>query len=179
MRRRPAAAGAALLVAGLLAGGGCRRPPEPARPAATPASGGLDTPEARKARQSRAEAVAALPAQPGVAVESCPLLLEPDFGAPQTGTLEAGATVEVLLVEPGFYGIRRGEKDLVFVPARSVRLLPGRVPTAAAEVRPRHEIVPEIVPLGGESGTPVPGTGTPIGTGTPVATETPTAGGGR
>jgi hypothetical protein len=87
--------------------------------------------------------------------------------------LEERATVEVLVVEPGFYGVRSGAKGLVFVPAHSIRLLPGRVPTAASQVRPRHEIVPEIVPLGGESGTPVPGTATPTETGTPAA------GGGR
>ncbi len=166
--RRPLAA-AALLAAALLFGGGCRRPPEPARPRATPPSGSLDTPEARQARRRRAEEVAGLPAQPGVAVESCPLLFEPDYGALQAGELEKGTTVEVVVVEPGFYGIRRGEKDLVFVPARSVRLLPGDVPTAASEVRPRHEIVPEIVPLAGEPGTPPSGTATPAGSATPAA----------
>jgi hypothetical protein len=151
-----------LLAAAVLSGAGCRRGPEPARPAApSPAAGALDTPEARQARERRAEAVAAFAAQPGVAAERCPVLLDPDFGAPPAGTLEEGREVEILLVEPGFYGIRTPEKGLAFVPARSIRLLPGVVVTPPSTSRPRREIVPQINPLDLDGAPPAPGTGTP------------------
>jgi hypothetical protein len=169
MRRRlrtPAAA--TVLVTACLFGAGCRRRTEPAKPAApVPASGALDTPEAREARRRRVEAAAGLAAQPGVVVESSPLLLDPDYGAPQAGTLEEGAPVEVLLVEPGFYGIRTAGRGLAFVPARSVRLLPGALGTPATAKRPRREIVPQIVPLPTE-GIPEPGTETPAASGAPT-----------
>jgi hypothetical protein len=167
-------AAATFLVAAALFGAGCRRRAEPARPMAPPpASAALDMAEARQARERRAEAVAGLGAQPGVAVERCPVLPDPDFGAPPAGTLEKDTPVEVLLVEPGFYGIRTAGGGLAFVPARSVRLLPGVLGTPSATSRPRHEIVPQIVPLTPEAGTPAPGIESP------AAAESPTAGAGR
>jgi hypothetical protein len=174
MRSRLFRFAAALLATASLFGAGCRRGVEPARPAAPPpASGALDTPEARQARERRAEAVAGVAAQPGVAAERCRVLLDPDFGAPQAGTLEEGAPVEVLLVEPGFFGIRTADGGLAFVPARSVHLLPGVLGTPSAMSRPRHEIVPQIVPLTPEAETPAPGTHTP------AAAVSPTAGAAR
>lgn len=161
MRRRRLAPAALLLAAGLLGGPACRRAPEPARPAgATPPSGVPDTPETRQARLRRAEAALGLVPQPGVTVERTPLLLDPDYGAPVAGTLEEGAPVEVLLVEPGFFGVRMGEKGLAFVPVRSVRLLPGAVSGKVSPPRPRREIVPQIISLAPGAGTPPP-TGTP------------------
>jgi hypothetical protein len=174
MRRRRVLSAALLAAAGLAAIAGCRRAFEPARAAVTPpAPGTADTPEARQARERRAAAAAGGAAEPGVAVERSPLLLDPDYGAPVAGTIEEGAPVDVLLVEPGFFGIRTGEKGLAFVPARSVRLLPGAVPSGASPRRPRREIVPQIVPLTGDTDTPLPRTGSPVSTGDPAP------GGGR
>ncbi|HQR47193.1 MAG TPA: hypothetical protein PK598_14420, partial [Thermoanaerobaculia bacterium] len=67
--------------------------------------------------------------------------------------LEEGAGVEVLFVEPDFYGIRTAGKGVAFVPARAVRLLPGPVATPAAP-RPRREILPQINELPPASTTP-------------------------
>jgi len=171
MRRRRTASATLLLAASLLSGSGCRRVPEPSKPAgAAPVSGALDTPEARAARQRRAEAVAGFDSQPGIAIERSPVLLDPDYGAPEAGTLEEGAKVEVLLVEPGFYGVRTGEKGLAYVPARSIRLLPGAVSDEASPRRPRREIVPQIVSLAPQTGTPL---------GTPLPTVSPSPGAAR
>ena len=138
------------------AGTGCRRPARPAPPAAPPPSGAVDTAEARAAREQRATAVAGFPAQPGIAAERSPMLRAPDFGAPVAGMLEEGARVQVVLVEPGFYGVRTAGKELAFVPARSIRLLPGPLETRAAP-RPRREIVPQINPLARDGVLPAPG----------------------
>ncbi len=77
----------------------------------------------RAAREKRAEAVKGFAPQPGRAVETCPILLAPDYGAARWGTLEDGDDVEVLLADHDFFGVRLG-KSLAFVPARSIRLLP-------------------------------------------------------
>lgn len=150
-----------LFAAAALAAAACSRS-RPAAPAsrATPAL--LDVSSARAALAKRAEAASKNPAAPGVATERCPILLAPDYGAPVAGTLEEGAAVEVVLVEPGFYGIRSDGTPLVFVPARSIRLQPGPL-AVTPPPRPRREIVPQIIPL-----TPVPGEG-----GTPPAVPAP------
>jgi len=156
----------ATAVAALLALAACSRPRGGAgAPAATPVL--LDAASAGPALEKRAEAAAKNTPAPGVAVEQAPLLMAPDEGAPVTGTLDAGTAVEVLLVEPGFYGVRVGQAGLGFVPARSVRLGPGAVEGTPVP-RPRHEIVPQILPL-----TPPPGPG---GGGTPgTASPAPAA----
>jgi hypothetical protein len=130
----------------------------PVAPAARSTPPLLDAASARAAVEKRAEAASKNPAAPGVATERCPLLLAPDYGAPVVGTLEGGTAVEVVLVEPGFYGVRAGGPDLVFVPARSIRLQPGPLEATPAP-RPRREIVPQIIPLSPllrEPGTPPP-----------------------
>lgn len=142
--RRVLVAAAALSVAS------CSRP-RPGAPATSVTPALLDAASAHNALEKRAEAASKNPAAPGVATERCPLLLAPDNGAPVAGTLEEGAAVEIVLVEPGFYGIRAGGPDLAFVPARSIRLQPGPL-EATPPPRPRREIVPQIIPL-----TPVPG----------------------
>ncbi|HUM00801.1 MAG TPA: hypothetical protein VL084_00825 [Thermoanaerobaculia bacterium] len=148
---------ALLAGAALAAGGtGCRRAAHPAPPAAPPPSGAVDTPEARAAREKRATAVAGFPAQAGIAAERCPVLRAPDFGAPVAGTLEEGAEVEVILAEPGFFGVRTANRELAFVPARSIRLLPGPLETPRTP-RPRREILPQINPLPRDGVTPAPG----------------------
>jgi hypothetical protein len=149
---RPAASRGALLLAALALVGGsaCGRrttstkaaPGEPER-AASPE----ETDSAREAREKRATAVAGFPVQAGVAAEACPVLLAPDYGSPKSGALEEGAEVQVVLLEPGFYGIRLPEKGLAFVPARCVRLLPEPMKMPSVS-RPRREIVPEVRPLG-------------------------------
>lgn len=137
----------ALLAAAVIAaaGAGCRRAASPAAPAPPPA-GGADSAEARAARTKQATAVAGFPAQPGITAERCPVLQAPDFGARISGTLEEGVEVEVVLVEPGFYGIRTARRELAFVSTRSIRLLAGPLQTPATP-RPRREIVPQINPL--------------------------------
>ena len=65
--------------------------------------------------------------QPGRAVEPCPILLAPDYGAARWGSLEDGDDVEVLLADHDFFGVRLAGKMLAFVPARSIRLLPSAV----------------------------------------------------
>ena len=145
---------AMLLAAALLpAAAGCGRRAAPVRPAAaSPEAPG----ETAEARVKRAEAAAKLPAQPGVAAERVPLLSSPDFGSSQVGTLLEGTEVEVVLVEPDFYGIRTPAKGLAFAPARSIRLLPAPLPTPTSMARPRREIVPEIVPAPAAPGTAEP-----------------------
>ena len=149
-----------LLLAG---GGGCRRRPAAAK--AAPGERGrepaaVETDSNREAREKRATAVAGFPVQAGAAVEGCPVLLAPDYGAPRSGTLESGAEVRVVLVEPGFFGIRLPGLGLAFVPARCVRLVPEPLETPAVS-RPRREIVPQVRPLQAEAGalsaTPSPG----------------------
>lgn len=141
-RARP---GRVLLAAALLAAAGCSRW-RPGAPAARATPSLLDNASARAALGKRAEAASKNPAAPGVVAERCPLLLAPDYGAPLAGTLEEGTAVEVVLVEPGFYGVRAGGPALAFVPARSVRLQPGPLEATPAP-RPRREIVPQIIPL--------------------------------
>ena len=86
----------------------------------------------REAREKRAAAVAAFAPQPARAVESCPILLAPDYGAARWGTLDDGEDVDVVLADHDFFGVRLAGKILAFVPARSVRLLPSSVPAIAA-----------------------------------------------
>ncbi len=114
----------------------------------------------REVREKRAAAVAGFTPQPARAVESCPVLLAPDYGAARWGTLEDGDDVAVVLSDHDFFGIRLAGKMLAFVPARSVRLLPSAVAAGPAEARGRG-VVPEVQSLGGpdrELG-PTPGGG--------------------
>ena len=139
-----------LLAAAILSAAGCSRS-RPGAPAARATPPLLDASSVRAALSKRAEAASKNPAAPGVATERCPLLLAPDYGAPVAGTLEEGTSVEVVLVEPGFYGVRASGPELAFVPARSIRLQPGPLEATPA-LRPRREILPQIIPL-----TPLPG----------------------
>ncbi|HEX2798056.1 MAG TPA: energy transducer TonB, partial [Thermoanaerobaculia bacterium] len=101
----------------------------------------------REAREKRAAAVAGFAPQPARAVESCPILLAPDYGAARWGTLDDGEDVDVVLADHDFFGVRLAGKTLAFVPARSVRLLPSSVPATAAGPTGRG-VVPEVQPLG-------------------------------
>jgi TonB family protein len=101
----------------------------------------------REAREKRAAAVAGFAPQPARAVESCPILLAPDYGAARWGTLDDGEDVDVVLADHDFFGVRLAGKILAFVPARSVRLLPSSVPAVAAGPSGRG-VVPEVQPLG-------------------------------
>jgi TonB family protein len=100
----------------------------------------------REAREKRAESVKGFPPQPGRALEPCPILLAPDYGAARWGTLEDGDDVEVLLADHDFFGVRLGGKLFAFVPARSIRLLPSAVAEtpggpAARGVAPSVEVL--------------------------------------
>lgn len=101
----------------------------------------------REAREARAEAVKAFEAQPGRAVEPCPILLAPDYGAARWGTLEDGDDVEVILADHDFFGVRLSGKMLAFVPARSIRLLPSAVAPAPGSP-PGKGVAPEVQALG-------------------------------
>ena len=101
----------------------------------------------REAREKRAAAVAGFAPQPARAVESCPILLAPDYGAARWGTLDDGEDVDVVLADHDFFGVRLAGNTLAFVPARSVRLLPSSVPAAGAGPSGRG-VVPEVQPLG-------------------------------
>jgi TonB family protein len=101
----------------------------------------------REAREKRAAAVSGFAPQPARAVESCPILLAPDYGAARWGTLDDGEDVDVVLADHDFFGVRLAGKTLAFVPARSVRLLPSSVPAIAAGPSGRG-VVPEVQPLG-------------------------------
>jgi TonB family protein len=101
----------------------------------------------REAREKRGAAVAGFAPQPARAVESCPILLAPDYGAARWGTLDDGEDVDVVLADHDFFGVRLAGKTLAFVPARSVRLLPSSVPAIAAGPSGRG-VVPEVQPLG-------------------------------
>jgi TonB family protein len=50
--------------------------------------------------------------------------------------------------------VRLPGKILVFVPARSIRLLPAPVPAIVAASRAKNAVVPSITPLGGPQGMP-------------------------
>ena len=132
----------------------------------------------REARERRAAAVAAFAPQPARAVESCPILLAPDYGAARWGTLDDGEDVDVVLADHDFFGVRLAGKSLAFVPARSVRLLPSTVPALAAGPAGRG-VVPEVQPLGvpdrdlasaagARTPSPAPSAGTPALRGLPV-----------
>ena len=81
----------------------------------------------REAREKRAGTVAKFASQPGRAVEPCPVLLAPDYGAARWGNLEDGDDVDVVLADHDFYGVRLAKGMFAFVPARSIRLLPSAV----------------------------------------------------
>ncbi len=97
----------------------------------------------REAREARAEAVKGFTAQPGRAVEPCPILLAPDYGAARWGSLEDGDDVAVILADHDFFGVRIAGKMLAFVPARAIRLLPSAVATAPGAPAGRG-VAPEI-----------------------------------
>ncbi|MFI5198400.1 MAG: energy transducer TonB [Thermoanaerobaculia bacterium] len=101
----------------------------------------------REAREKRAAAVAGFSPQPARAVESCPILLAPDYGAARWGSLEDGDDVDVVLADHDFFGVRLAGKLLAFVPARSVRLLPSSVAAIPAGPSGRG-VVPEVQSLG-------------------------------
>ncbi len=101
----------------------------------------------REAREKRAAAVAQFAPQPARAIESCPVLLAPDYGAARWGALEDGDDVDVVLADHDFFGVLLAGKILAFVPARSVRLLPSSVP-ALAVGRSGRGVVPEVQSLG-------------------------------
>ncbi len=136
----------------------------------------------REAREKRAAAVAGFAPQPARAVESCPILLAPDYGAARWGTLDDGEDVEVLLADHDFFGVRLAGNTLAFVPARSVRLLPSAVPALASGATGRG-VVPEVQPLGpsdvragtGAQTSPSGGPAVP----TPPALPIPAAAGAR
>jgi TonB family protein len=107
----------------------------------------------REARAKRAAAVAGFAPQPARAVESCPILLAPDYGAARWGTLDDGEDVDVVLADHDFFGVRLAGKIFAFVPARSVRLLPSSVPAIAAGPSGRG-VVPEVQPLAGPPSAP-------------------------
>ena len=125
----------------------------------------------REAREKRAAAVAGFAPQPARAVESCPILLAPDYGAARWGTLDDGEDVDVVLADHDFFGVRLAGKILAFVPARSVRLLPSAVPAIAAGPSGRG-VVPEVQPLGAPDRIP----GAADGAHTPAPAAAPTAG---
>ncbi|HSB63679.1 MAG TPA: TonB family protein [Thermoanaerobaculia bacterium] len=112
----------------------------------------------REAREKRAAAVALFPPQRARAVESCPILLAPDYGAARWGTLDDGEDVDVVLADHDFFGVRLAGKILAFVPARSIRLLPSAVPAMAAGSSGRG-VVPEVQALAPSPSSP--GAGTP------------------
>ncbi len=101
----------------------------------------------REAREARQEDVKAFEAQPGRAVEPCPILLAPDYGAARWGTLEDGDDVDVILADHDFFGVRLAGKMLAFVPARSIRLLPSPVAPAPGGP-PGKGVAPEVQALG-------------------------------
>jgi TonB family protein len=101
----------------------------------------------REAREKRAESVKGFTPQPGRAVEPCPILLAPDYGAARWGSLEDGDDVDVLLADHDFFGVRLAGKMLAFVPARSIRLLPSAVAETPGGPAGRG-VAPAIEPLG-------------------------------
>jgi TonB family protein len=110
-------------------------------------AGSVERVRDREARETRAEAVKGFAAQPGRAVEPCPILLAPDYGAARWGTLEDGDDVDVVLADHDFFGVRLARGMLAFVPARSIRLLPSAV-AAAPGAAPGKGVAPEIQALG-------------------------------
>jgi TonB family protein len=112
----------------------------------------------REAREKRAAAIAGFVPQRARAVESCPVLLAPDYGAARWGTLEDGDDVDVVVSDHDFFGVRLAGKMLAFVPARSVRLLPSAVAAGPAEARGRG-VVPEVQSLGVADRDPRPAPG--------------------
>ena len=134
----------------------------------------------REGREKRAQAIAGFASQPARAVESCPVLLAPDYGAARWGTLEDGDDVDVVLSDHDFFGVRLGGKMLAFVPARSVRLLPSSVSPIPGGAT-GHGVVPEVQSLGvpDRDLRPTPGgyvpTSTAVGGAAPVPAPTQAA----
>jgi len=110
-------------------------------------AGSVERERDREAREARADAVKDFAVQPGRAVEPCPILLAPDYGAARWGTLEDGDDVDVILADHDFFGVRLAGGTLAFVPARSIRLLPSAV-AAAPGGPPGKGVAPEIQALG-------------------------------
>lgn len=101
----------------------------------------------REIREARAAAVKDFAVQPGRAVEPCPILLAPDYGAARWGTLEDGDDVDVVLADHDFFGVFLAKKMLAFVPARSIRLLPSPV-AGTPGGPPGKGVAPEVQALG-------------------------------
>ncbi|MGA7991242.1 MAG: hypothetical protein WCC53_07430, partial [Thermoanaerobaculia bacterium] len=110
-------------------------------------AGGVERTVDREAREARAEAVKSFAVQPARAVEPCPILLAPDYGAARWGTLEDGDDVDVILADHDFFGVRLAGGMLAFVPARSVRLLPSAVASTPGGP-PGKGVAPEVQALG-------------------------------
>ena len=128
----------------------------------------------REAREKRAAAVAGFAPQRARAVESCPVLLAPDYGAARWGMLEDGDDVDVVLSDHDFFGVRLAGKMLAFVPARSVRLLPSSVAAGPAGAAGRG-VVPEVQSLGvpDRDLSPAPGGRVPMSTAVAGAAPVP------
>jgi TonB family protein len=101
----------------------------------------------KSAREARAAAVAGFPAQPGSATEPSPVLLAPDYGAARWGSLQAGDTLDVLLADHDFFGVRLAGGVLAFVPARSVHLLPSAPPTPSPQKGRDDAVLPAVTSL--------------------------------
>jgi len=101
----------------------------------------------REAREKREAAVQSFATQIGRAVEPCPILLAPDYGAARWGTLEDGDDVDVVLADHDFFGVRLKGKMLAFVPARSIRLLPSAVAETPGGPVPKG-VAPAVESLG-------------------------------
>lgn len=117
----------------------------------------------KSAREARAAAVAAFPAQPGSASEPSPVLLAPDYGAARWGSLEAGDTLDVLLADHDFFGVRLAGGVFAFVPARSVRLLPSAPPTPAPQKGRDDAVLPAVTSLEPAGPSAPPQAGGPSG----------------
>lgn len=113
----------------------------------------------RAEREKRTKAVSAFPPQGARAVEACPVLLAPDYGAARWGSLGDGDDLEVLLADHDFYGVKLPGLPLAFVPAHSVRLVASAPPappegsSPASPARPARAGVgvPAITPLAGDA----------------------------
>ncbi len=106
----------------------------------------------KASRERRQEAIRDLPPQPGRVTEACAVFLAPAYGAARWGTLEEGEQVAVVLAEHEFFGVLLPQKQLAFVPVRSVRLLPPPPGTPTAVPVTKRGAVPQVQPLFPEAG---------------------------
>lgn len=119
-------------------------------------SGSFERLSDRAEREKRTKAVSGFPPQPARAVEACPLLLAPDYGAARWSSLGDGDDLDVLLADHDFYGVRLPGLPLAFVPARSIRLLASAAPPPSDSASPppaqpgRGAGVPAVTPPPGQ-----------------------------